>query len=187
MFICNFQLETKGNFYYIHTLYDVDNIRYQNGITTLYKRLYWTSRFLYNYYLPISHFFLRRMIKANRNVYWRIWSILHPFCSLNEKSCAFSSTLPEVKNRLWWRCNCMQEDTTPCSITIARRRQTLLRGTWNAGNRRSSPHQFIYYCIVKVKAKKASQSDYNYRSFLEEEEEKARKSLNLLCICFRKL
>lgn len=50
----------------------------------------------------------------------------------------------------------------------------------NVGNRRSSPHQFIYYCIVKVKAKKASQSDYNYRSFLEEEEEKGRKSLNLL-------
>jgi len=81
----------------------------------------------------------------------------------------------------------MQEDTTPGSITIARWRQTLLRGSWNAGNRRSSPHQFIYYCIVKVKAKKASQSDYNYISFLQEDEENERKSLNLLCIRFRKL
>lgn len=139
----------------------------------------------HNYYLLISLFFPRCMIKAD--IFTSESDQLHPFCSLNEKSCAFSSTSAEVKNRLWWRCNCMQEDTTPGSITIAQRRQTLLRGSWNAGNRRSSPHQFIYYCIVKVKAKKASQSDYNYISFLQEDEENERKSLNLLCICFRKL
>lgn len=189
VFNCNFQLVTKGHFLFLsHTLCFIrccfSNKVLQNGMT---NRLYWTLIFLIIIICLFPFFSPTKMYDQSGHIYWGIWSILHPFCSLNEKSCAFSSTLAEVKNRLWWRCNCMQEDTTPGSITIAQRRQTPLRGSWNAGNRRSSPHQFIYYCIVKVKAKKASQSDYNYISFLQVDEENERKSLNLLCICFRKL
>ncbi len=130
-------LETKGHLYYIHTLYDGDNIKYQNGITTLYKILYWTSRFLYN-----DHF-LRWTIKANWNVYWRIWSILQPEWEV----LCIQQYFARSEKSLVMRCNCMQEDTTHCSITIARRRQTLLRGTWNAGNRQSSPPSiYILHC-----------------------------------------
>lgn len=72
--------------------------------------------------------------KQKCNVYWGIWSILHPFWKLNEKSCTFCVKLTEVNsfNLLCWRYNCMQEDTTPSIITIARKGQTLPRRSWNA-------------------------------------------------------